>query len=576
MIVLIVFAFLAGIVTILSPCILPVLPIILSSSVSGGKKKPLGVITGFVASFTFFTLFLSALVKATGIPADSLRLISVVVIFLFGLALVLPQFQLWVEKLFAKLSSLVPNNSRKNGFSGGLLVGVSLGLIWTPCVGPILAAVISLAVAGSVTSSALLITLAYALGTALPMLLILYGGQQLLKKVPWLLRNSARIQKGFGVLMMITAVTIFLNWDRKFQTWVLTTFPSYGTGLTQIEQNGLVDQQLNQLRQGGSSVLEQTQDTLSKSLGLKSPVPELNGGTHWINSEALTFANQLKGKVVLIDFWTYSCINCIRTLPYITKWYDKYKDQGLVVIGVHSPEFAFEKVTSNVEAATKDFHINYPVIQDNDFKIWTAFSNHYWPAHYLVDKQGNIRYTHFGEGAYTETENQIRELLGESPLPDTETDKPARHQSAETYLGSSRADAYVSTQYVVPNQTKTYTFASNLPNEAVALAGTWLVEPERIIAHNNAALRFNFMAQQVYLVMSNESKDGVVPAVSVLLDGQPLPQKYWTNDTDTQGKIQVTAAKKYDILDLGADYGRHVLELRFDPGAAAYAFTFGS
>lgn len=248
MILLILFAFLAGVITILSPCILPILPIILTSSIGGenvGKSRPIGVVVGFVLSFTFFTLFLSTIVKISGISADLLRLVSVFVIAGFGLSLLIPQFQVLFEKLFSKLAGFMPNNQNRKGFSGGLLIGLSVGLLWTPCVGPILASVISLAITGAVTFDSFLITLSYALGTAIPMFLVILGGQNALKRVPWLLSNLSIIRKLFGVLMILTAIGIFFNVDRRFQTFILEKFPQYGVGLTSLEDNNLVKNELN-------------------------------------------------------------------------------------------------------------------------------------------------------------------------------------------------------------------------------------------------------------------------------------------------------------------------------------------
>jgi len=251
MLLLIAFAFIAGVVTILSPCILPVLPFILSSSTGTDKRKPLGVVLGFVLSFTFFTLFLTTIVRLTGLSPDILRYFSVVILFLFGLGLLIPQFQVLLEKAFTMVAGKVPNQSKATGLFGGLLVGFSLGLLWTPCVGPILASVITLALTGSVNSSAFFITFAYALGTAIPMLAIIKGGQSLLQRNQWLLKNSANIQKGFGVLMMLTAIAIFNNYDRKFQTFILQTFPQYSVGLTAIEDSELVKKELQNLDDAG-------------------------------------------------------------------------------------------------------------------------------------------------------------------------------------------------------------------------------------------------------------------------------------------------------------------------------------
>lgn len=246
MILLVAFSFLAGIVTILSPCILPILPIVLSGSLTGGKFRPFGIVTGFIISFTFFTLALSMLVRLTGISADFLRLFSMVIIAGFGLSLLLPKFQVLMERLFTGLSNLTPKQSENSGFKGGILLGLSLGLVWTPCVGPIIASVITLAASSSVTASAFFIIIAYSIGTSIPMLAIIYGGRQLLSKVPWLTNNTVKIQKAFGVLMILTALAIFFNLDRKFQTYILDKFPNYGTRLTSLEDNQTVRDQLKQ------------------------------------------------------------------------------------------------------------------------------------------------------------------------------------------------------------------------------------------------------------------------------------------------------------------------------------------
>lgn len=589
MTILLIFAFLAGIVTVLSPCILPVLPIVLSGSVGEGKKRPLGIIAGFITSFTFFTLFLSTIVTRTGISADALRTFSVLVVIVFGLSLLIPAFTKQLEKLFTLFSRFGPS-SQAHGFGGGFAIGLSLGLVWTPCVGPILASVISLAITGTVTGSAFLITLAYAIGTGLPMLAITYGGRNLLQKSPWLLQNTQKIQKGFGVVMIATGLAIFFNVDRTFQTWVLEKFPSYGVGLTRFEDNELVKSQLEELNSNPK------EDDMGKPLfdvqeeANYPTAPELIGGTNWLNSEPLTLEDDLRGKVVLIDFWTYSCINCIRTFPYVTSWYEKYKDSDFVIVGVHSPEFEFEKNPDNVTAAMEEYGITYPVVQDNDFKIWRAYNNRYWPAHYLIDKNGKIRYTHFGEGKYQETENKIRELLGEEPISEGVGESALsqftsrRFQTQETYLGYLRAESYTTQNQIETDKEKDYQLSRDLPEDAVGLSGNWTVADEYVEAGTPSeteempSLTLNFQAQKVHLVMDapEQAKSSGSAYVEVLLDGQPLNQKYWTQDMDEKGRIQIEAAKKYDILDLGEDYGRHLVTLKFSPGIQAFAFTFGS
>lgn len=576
MVLLLIFAFIAGVVTVLSPCILPVLPIVLSGAV-GGKSKPFGVVTGFVLSFTFFTLFLSSIVQATGISATALRLFSVVVVISFGLSLIIPKTQVWLEKLFSTFAKFTPKKQR-SGFVGGLLVGLSLGLIWTPCVGPILASVISLAITGSVTGAAALITLAYSLGTAIPMLGIAIGGNQALQKVPWLVQNTAKIQKGFGVIMVLTGLAIFFNLDRQFQTFILDTFPQYGAGLTSLEDNQLVEEQLNQLRGESDFDPEASNESFNRA-------PEIIPGGEWFNSEPTSLA-ELSGQVVLIDFWTYSCINCIRTLPYLRNWHEKYAAEGLVILGVHSPEFEFEKSAANLAEAIDDLDLKYPIFQDNNFETWEAYNNRYWPAKYLVDRNGTIRYRHFGEGKYEETENMIRQLLGEGPM--TEFEEPSgvtqitdRERTHEIYLGYGRAKAYHLNQPIRRNQTVNYSFNDTLGEDQVGLEGLWTIEDEYIQAQaDGAMLTLNFIAQQVYLVIEPLAKADANPAtqssIQVLLNGQPITTDYLTEDMDATGRLIIDSARKYDIIDLGDDYGRNQVTLVFEEGVKAFAFTFGS
>lgn len=574
MILLIIFAFIAGLVTVLSPCILPILPLILSSSLGGeniGKARPLGVITGFVASFTLFTLFLSTLVSLTGIPADTLRLVSVGVIAVLGISFLIPQFQVLLEKLFSRLTGLAPKQSEKKGFGSGLLIGFSLGLLWTPCVGPILASVISLALTGSVTWAAFFITFAYALGTALPMLLIMWGGRELLQRVPWLLRNTGNIQKAFGVLMILTAFAIYTNLDRKFQTYIITTFPQYGAGLTKLEDKSFIREELDQLH--NETETKNTEKSSSRILSSKGiPAPEIIPGGVWINSEPLSL-QELRGKVVLIDFWTYSCINCQRTLPYLKKWHEKYAEKGLVIIGVHSPEFEFEKTEKNVRKAVQDFGIMYPVVQDNNFATWRNYYNRYWPAKYFIDKDGNIRHSHFGEGAYDESEEVIQDLLEEAGAADVlqSVENPTYQNYArthETYLGYERIEHFASPEKIVEEQVSQYTLPARLPRGGVAYGGEWMVAGEYASPQAGSVLEINFEAKEVFLVM--RPKTGVAQ-VRVLVDGE---EQYF-GESVQEGKVMVDADQLYKLVNLPMQ-GQHKLRLEFlDANVELYAFTFG-
>jgi cytochrome c biogenesis protein CcdA/thiol-disulfide isomerase/thioredoxin len=519
------FSFLAGIVTILSPCILPVLPIVLSTTFSGGradKSRPFGVIVGFVGSFTLFTLFLSTLVELFHFPADALRLASIIIVLVFGVSLLIPQFQILLEQLFARATSFFPPTRARSGFWGEVVLGLSLGLLWTPCVGPILGSVIALAVTGTINFNAFLITFAYALGTGIPLYLVLLGGQKFLPK------NGQFIQRLFGVVMIATAFGLFFTVDRRFQSYILTRFPAYGTGLTRIEDNSLVHSQLSHL-----SSVPNTSST-------QAPVLTLGG--EWFNSDPLTLAS-LRGKVVLLDFWTYSCINCQRTLPYLKSWYAKYHDKGLVIIGIHSPEFEFEKNPHNVQQAIKDFGITYPVMQDNNFATWKSYQNEYWPAEYLIDKNGAVRHTHFGEGEYDGSEKMIQDLLAEtgvnvSNLPISNPPTPIYANTPETYLGSLR----------------------NGNPDYLSYTGHWVQSPEYTTPAAGSTLTLQFVAKNVYLVMGNLGKPGLV--------------KVFVDNVYTQ-TITVDGDKLYPLVELTA-LGAHSLRLEFqDNHIQAFAFTFG-
>ncbi|MEK7533442.1 MAG: cytochrome c biogenesis protein DipZ [Patescibacteria group bacterium] len=567
MIILILFAFLGGIITILSPCILPILPIVLSGSITGGKKRPMGVVTGFILSFTFFTLFLSAIVRATGASADILRIIAVAVIAFFGASLLVPTLQVGMEKLFSRLTRFAPKQSTNDDFLSGVLLGVSLGLIWTPCVGPILASIITLAATSSVGFSAVIITLAYALGTAIPLLAITAGGRVLLTSHPWLLANTPRIQKGFGVLMLLTALAIYNSWDRQFQAYILEKFPAYGTGLTKLEDNAIVRNQLQTLKEGGPMLKLSDSDY--------GNAPDFIAGGKWFNSEPLTM-KELRGKVVLVDFWTYTCINCIRTLPYIKAWNEKYKDKGLVIVGVHTPEFEFEKNPDNVAKALKDFGLTYPVMQDNDYATWQAYANHYWPAKYLVDAKGKIRYTHFGEGDYDETESMIQSLLSETGAtvndPIVNPAYQVQTRTPETYVGYERMAGLASTERVQPDNTMVFSAPKNLNKNSFAFSGTWTIGSERAMPSEGATLTYHFDATEVFLVLRPKT-EGNTAKINVTMDGKELGE--FAGDDVINGVVTIDGDRLYKLIKLPA-IGTHMLKLEFlDGNAELYAFTFG-
>ena len=520
---LLAFAFLAGIVTILSPCILPVLPSLLAAGALKGKARPFGIVAGFTVSFTLFTLALSWLVEQFNISPQWLQWTAVVILALFGLVLIFPRLSDAFEKWTSRFSSIEVETS--NGFWGGFLLGSALGLIWTPCAGPLLATIIVLAVTRQVSSEVFFLTLAYAIGAAIPMLAIIYGGKKLTLAFK---AYTQTIRKVFGYLMLLSAIAIFFELPVYIQQFSARFVPPI-----EVENHPLVIEELNRLR------------------------PSTESGKHkiiatgWINSPPLKLED-LKGKVVLIDFWTYSCINCIRTFPYITKWWETYKDKDFVLIGVHSPEFQFEKDYDNVKRAAEKFQLTYPIALDNNFETWRSFNNLYWPAHYLIDKEGNIIYTHFGEGKYAETENEIRKALGLNVIQIKEEEKTQEKITHETYLGYERGSSYNIS--VIPNILKKYDGKAPSLNQ-VSLKGEWLVDKEKIVAGKEASLLLNFQAANVYLVLQGSGD------LEVFIDGKKV------------NTVKLDMARKYDIVKV--PYGTYQLELKFPEKTEAFAFTFG-
>lgn len=575
MALLIAFSFLAGIVTVLSPCILPVLPVVLSGSVGGGKARPLGIITGFVLSFSVFTLTLSALVEALHIPPDVLRYVAAATILVFGLFMVVPalkeRFSALATAIVSRRSSMKTPQAVRRGFWSGLTLGVGLGIVWTPCVGPIMASVISLALSRSVDSGSVFITLSYAAGTAVPLFLIMQGGRKLLDRFSVLSHNSDKIQKGFGVLMVVSSLALFTGADRAFQAALLKAFPSYGSGLTALEDNRTVRSALEK-RTG-------TVPTLTEAQQAALPDPLSLGSGVWLNSPPLTLGG-LKGKVVLVDFWTYSCVNCVRTLPYLRAWHDAYAGKGLVIVGVHSPEFTFEKSESNLRAAMASLGVTWPVVQDNDFRIWNAYSNRYWPAHYLYGRDGKLVSTHFGEGAYEETEMLIRNLLassGESrgnlaadlTASRISGSQPiAAERSPETYLGYGRGERFSSVEEPAKNRSAAYSLPpSPLEADHWAFQGTWTIEGERSVSEPSSSLHFRFNAAKVYLVINPLADENAEAAVTV--DGKRV-----SGGDVVDGVLKLDGNRLYTLLD-GATPTSGTIGITFRGRAAVYAFTFG-
>ena len=547
MLVLVLVGLAAGVITAISPCILPVLPMVLTSGAGeGGRRRPLLVIAGLVASFTVFTLAAASLLSALGLPPDFLRNAAIVLLFVLAGTLLSQRFAYVVERPFAFMTR------RKAGHPvGPFLLGVSLGLVFVPCAGPVLATISVLAATGQVGVRAVVLTLAYAIGFGVPLLLVALGGQNVAGR---LRVTGPGLRRVSGVVIAVSAFAILLDLPQDLQT----RLGGYSSALqAHVENTDAARQRLGDLRDGGNAFASSEKS----GLPVIGRAPELVGIDSWLNTpgDRPLMLRSLRGKVVLVDFWTYSCINCIRTLPHLRAWHDRYRANGFEIVGVYTPEFAFEHVRGNVARAARDLKVSWPVALDNDYATWTAYSNEYWPAEYLVDRAGRIRRVHFGEGEYGETERAIRALLraggrGASSVADA---TPTAVVTPETYLGYARLDQsrYLGSE-VEPRRSAVYRLAPNLGRDGLSYGGRWTIADERATAGANARLQLLFHAHDVYLVLGGRGR------VRVLVDGRPVKT------------VSVDGDRLYPLVT-GRRLRTALLELRFDPGVNGYAFTFG-
>ena len=527
MLVLLGIGLLAGAITALSPCVLPVLPILLAGGASGGRRRPYAIVAGLVASFTLFTLFAAWLLGRLGLPQDTLRTAALVLLFLLAASLLVPPLGALLERPF------LPLTRRRGGdLGGGFLLGATLGLVFVPCAGPVLAAVTAVAATQRVDARTAVLTAAYASGAAVPMLAVAVGGRAVAGRI----RTSAvRVRATAGVLIAATALVIALGLDTRFQT----ALPGY-TNALQAKVEGKAAARLR----------------TRPPLPIYGPAPDFTGISLWLNSRPLSLA-ALRGKVVLVDFWTYSCINCLRTLPHLEAWDAAYRARGLAIVGVHTPEFAFEHVPANVEAAVRRLHVRYPVAIDDDYATWNAYGNQYWPAEYLIDRSGRVRDVKFGEGDYAGTEAAIRRLLGEAgPRARSVADTTPRGTiTPETYLGYNRLAGYAGSA-LRRGRLATYRLPPTLPQNSVAYGGGWDVQAGSAVAGRGARLRLHFLAHDVYVVLGGHG------TVAVLVGGRRT------------GTLRVTADRLYTVV-AGRGLRNATLELRPSPGVDAYSFTFG-
>jgi cytochrome c biogenesis protein CcdA/thiol-disulfide isomerase/thioredoxin len=567
MLVLLLFAVIVGAGTAVSPCVLPVLPAMLSASGVGGRRRPLGIVLGLTTTFTITIVGIAKVVGGIGLGDDPLRDIAIVVLIVFGVALLVPQIGALFERPLAVFSRLGPRD-QGDGFLSGLVVGGALGFVYTPCAGPILAAVITVSAA---SGRAVAVGLAYAVGTGLMLFALALGGRRVLDRF----RRSGRalaIQRALGVVLVLTAVALATMLDVRLDQWIAQNIPNVNI-TSFVDNSTAVSKRLADVRAHKPKFVPIAQrpglpGVTTPALPDYGEAPGFFDTQKWFNTPGdrpLSIAG-LRGRVVLVDFWTYTCINCIRTLPYLEAWDAKYRSKGLTIVGVEAPEFPFEEEASNVLDAIHQFGIHYPVVQDNDLGTWTAWGVEGWPSEFLVDASGNVRYVDLAEGDYDTTEAAIRALLVQAGARNLGGGArahgvvvPSQLATPETYLGLARAEGWIDAE----PRAGTYTYqrpTSTLALSNFAYGGTWKIASQQALALSNATIDAEVQAKNVYIVLSPPTHGSGQVAVSV--DGR---------HTQT---LDVTEQRLYHVAQFATD-SRHAIELRFSPGTSGYSFTFG-
>ena len=560
---LLVVGFVAGLIAGISPCILPVLPVVLVAPTLGNggptpsarRRRSVAVVSGLVVSFSAVTLLGSLVLSALGLPQDLLRNGGLVVLGLFGLGLLVPALGRLVERPFARLRT-----PRLSGRLPGFVLGLGLGAVFVPCAGPVLAAISVVGATHHVGVTATLLTIFFAAGAALPLLAVALAGEELVQRTRLLARRGPALRSAAGVVLMVVAIVIGLNLTDGLQRDV----PGYTSALQRtVEGSHFASTHLQALTGDGGGLASCTDEAMTLEECGKAPA--FRGINAWLNTpggRGLDWAG-LRGKVVLIDFWTYSCINCQRALPHVEAWYSRYRADGFVVVGVHTPEFAFEHVVSNVVAASHQLGVAYPVAVDDSYATWNAYHNSYWPAEYLVDATGEVRHVHFAEGEYPQTESLIRDLLVAAhpgivlpPPTDVADLTPQNAINPETYLGYERLQ-YLGGANPVPDQPYAYSFPSSVVPGEYALSGTWTIGAEASTAGANAQLELGFQADDIYLVL------GGTGTVGVSVDGK------------NRQTVTVNGIPRLYTLLSGPRLQTGVLTLTLSSGVQAYDFTFG-
>ena len=575
--ILLLLSYLAGVLTIVSPCILPVLPFVFARADRPFVRNGLPLLVGMALTFAGVAS-LAALGGGWAVRANEVgRWIALAVMAALGLSLLIPAVGDRLMRPFVAAGSWLTDRVQRGSDDRGevrssLLLGVATGLLWAPCAGPILGLILTGAALQGAGVGSTVLLLAYAAGAATSLALALLVGGRVFKAMKGALGVGEWVRRGLGVLVLVGVAAIALGLD----TGLLTRISAAGTG--RLEQALLTTV--------GRGVPTNTAPADLNNLPVEGVMPPLSGATTWINSPPLT-REQLRGKVVVVDFWTYSCINCLRALPYVRAWAEKYKDQGLVVIGVHTPEFAFEKSEANVREAVARLGVAYPVAMDNDFAVWRAFKNQYWPAHYFIDAQGRIRHHHFGEGDYDGSERVIQQLLKEAGAADVASDlvqvqaqgaeaaaDMAQLASPETYVGYARAENFRSPGGFARDAVKTYGPAALQLNDW-SLTGPWRVTREHAaLTAPGGRLTFRFKARDLHLVMGPGQGDAGV-RFRVRIDGA-APGSDAGSDIDAQGQGRIDRQRLYQLVRQAGPVRERTFEIEFlDPGAQVFAFTFG-
>jgi cytochrome c biogenesis protein CcdA/thiol-disulfide isomerase/thioredoxin len=595
MVLLMLFALVAGAGTAITPCVLPVLPALLSASAIGGRRRPIGIVVGLALTFTIAIVALAQLVKGVGLDSGAGRSLAIIVLIAFGVVLLIPELAERVQAPLSRLGRFAPR-TRGTGFWSGLAVGGALGFVCAPCAGPILAAVTSVSASSGASARVVAVALSYAVGVSAVLLLYGLGGRAVLDRVRRRTRGHV-VERTLGAVLLLTGVLMVFNVDVRFEEALAkdTSLPGFLTDPTRsLENSNAVQNRLASLRPPSRFAVRQHENAsgtpVADEVGVSipgvttpplpklGPAPNFTNTQQWFNTPGdrpLTMAG-LRGHVVLIDFWTYTCINCIRTLPFVKGLYATYHRYGLDVVGIETPEFTFEQEAGNVQQAIQSDGIGYPVVQDNEYGTWNAYQNEYWPAEYYVDARGQVRHTQFGEGDYRQDEAAVRQLLFEAgarhlppPMIAGAIMPSAGLATPETYLDPDRAQGFAQ----APQRgTHFYPGVIDPRLNEFGLHGTWQVSSEGATPVSGGdSISGRFQAAHVYLVLT--SAGNYPRRLRVLLDMRPIPAADAGADVH-DGYVTVTEQRLYGLISL-PNAQQHTFTLQIPPGISAYDFTFG-